>query len=704
MACAKKMGKYTLVITEKPSAAQRIALALDTRGAPQRKSKRRVPYYVARRDGEIVVVSALGHLYNVAAKGKGRTSYPIFDFEWVPVYVAERGKNRVRSWLDAISDLARDADVFIDACDYDTEGSIIGYNIIKYACGNKEANAKRMKYSTLTEEELNRSYATLLPHLDFALIEAGLTKHEIDWLYGINLSRALTVAAKNYSGNYATLSTGRVQGPTLEFIVSRERSIRSFVPTPFWEIRVKVEIDGKTFEAQHEKEKIETKQEATNIIRACEEKEGQVERVNAKQYQQASPTPFDLSSLQREAYRVFGYAPRTTANIAQHLYLEALISYPRTSSQKLPSTIGYEEILRGLNKVPQYRKLSEELLAEPILKPNEGKKQDPAHPAIYPTGKVPARILARPEKNTLDLITRRFMAVFGEPAIKESTRIVIEIGRDHFNLTGDRLLKIGWRHFYEPFLGSGEHPLPLVKEGQLVTVKDLILESGFTKPLPRFNPSSILKEMEKAEIGTKATRADIVQTLYDREYIKNEKIELTELGLKVYEVLEEHCPTAVSVELTRGLEEKMNSIQMNNEKRERVIADAVEILKPVMEKLRREEKAVGEQLSLAVRKARMEKGMIGSCPTCHTGKLITLYSRKTGKRFIGCTNYFKGLCRTSFPLPQKGRLKPTGKTCYRCGWPTILVITEKRHNWTLCFNQQCPSKKEGKKRVEMQNM
>jgi DNA topoisomerase-1 len=120
--------------------------------------------------------------------------------------------------------LAKDADNFIDACDYDIEGSIIGYCILKYACGNKEGISKRMKYSTLTKEELEKSYAEALPHLDFALIEAGRTRHEVDWLYGINLSRALTIAAKDWSGKYATLSTGRVQGPTLRFLSGKEKA------------------------------------------------------------------------------------------------------------------------------------------------------------------------------------------------------------------------------------------------------------------------------------------------------------------------------------------------------------------------------------------------------------------------------------------------------------------------------------------------
>ncbi len=202
------MGKYTLIVTEKPDAAKRIAMALDADGKAQKIVENGVPYYKAYRESDVVVVPSLGHLYTVASKEKIKRDYPVFDYQWVPRYLAERSASKIRVWLNVIAKLAENAEEFVDACDFDIEGSIIGYCILRYACGSKEKTAKRMKYSTLTKEELQQSYAHLLPHLDFALVEAGLTRHEVDWLYGINLSRALTMAVKRSSGQYATLSTG----------------------------------------------------------------------------------------------------------------------------------------------------------------------------------------------------------------------------------------------------------------------------------------------------------------------------------------------------------------------------------------------------------------------------------------------------------------------------------------------------------------
>ena len=698
------MGKYTLIITEKPDAAQRIASALDAKGKAKKMEDNGVPYYTAKRDKEIVVVPALGHLYTVAEERSGRHYYPVFSFRWAPRYAAERGAKQIRTWIETIVKLANDADSFIDACDYDIEGSLIGYCILRHACGDKENISKRMKYSTLTKKELEKSYSELLPHLDFALIEAGRTRHEVDWLYGVNLSRAMTIAAKDWSGKYATLSTGRVQGPTLRFLVVREKEIRSFVPTPYWEVKAEVEINGSVFEAEYEKGTIETKVEADKVLDVCEGKDGQVEKISIKKFRQMSPIPFDLGALQGEAYSHFGYTPRRTSSIAQRLYLDALISYPRTSSQKLPPAIKYKAILKNLSKASQYRKLAGELLAKPQLTPREGKKEDPAHPAIYPTGNLPERVLDDSERKIWDLIVRRFMAVFDEPAIRQSMKVHVNVEGHHFYLRGRQTLKEGWLRFYQPYIRSEEVLLPPIKEGETLSIKRMILEDKFTKPPPRYNPSSLLKRMEELGIGTKATRADIVQTVYYRKYVRDERMVVTDLGFNVLEVLNKYCPDVVSTKLTKELEERMGRIQANLEKRENVLVDAVEILKPVLEELKAREKIIGEQLSNAIKKARLEERIVGVCPICGTGKLMILYSRKTGKRFIGCTNYFKNKCKTSFPLPQRGTVRPLRKNCRGCGWPTVQVRIKGRRPWTLCFNPKCPLKEKRRKRLEMRNM
>ncbi|MBT0158783.1 DNA topoisomerase I [Candidatus Bathyarchaeota archaeon A05DMB-2] len=696
------LQKYTLIITEKPDAAKRIAFALDSSGKAEKKAKNGVPYYSAKRQSEdIIVVPALGHLYTVTGAKKGRTEYPVFDFKWVPRHLAERGATRIRTWLKVISELAENADVFIDGCDYDVEGSIIGYCILKYACAGKEKIAKRMRYSTLTPEELEESYMQTLPHLDFALIEAGLTRHEVDWLYGINLSRALTNAAKNHSGYYATLSTGRVQGPTLKFLETREQRIRCFVPTQYWNIKAKVSADGAVFDVEYEKSPMETRAEADALVDNCRGKEGTVETIATQEFLQKPPFPFDLGSLQSEAYRFFRFTPMQTLNIAQRLYLDALISYPRTSSQKLAPTIGYETILKKLSRNTEYQRHAAELLAKPALKPNEGKMDDPAHPAVYPTGNTPERSLNSVEKKILDLIVRRFMAVFGDPATVQSVKVTISIGGNRFLLDGKQTLEEGWLRFYKPYIRDEDKPLPPLVEGQRLEVRKVEAEEKWTQPPARYNPGSLLRKMEKEGIGTKATRAGIIQTLYDRKYIRGEKIEVTDLGLEVVEAMKKYCPSVISSELTRKLEERMDAIQQGNETRENTLKDTIEILKPVVLKLKENERTIGASLSQAIKKFRLEERTVGVCPNCQNGKLVILRSKKTGKRFLGCTNYFEGVCKTAFPLPQRGTVKPSGKTCRGCGWPTVRVWLRGRRFWNLCFNPECPLKKESKRSVEL---
>ena len=690
------MEKYTLVITEKPDAANRIAMALDADGKPKKAVSNGVPYYQAYRDGNIVVVPALGHLYTITSKQKGR-GYPVFDYQWVPRYQAERKASRIRVWLKVIAQLAKDAEGFVDACDFDIEGSIIGYTILKYACGGKETSAKRMKYSTLTKEELQESYTHLQPTLDFALVEAGLTRHEVDWLYGINLSRALTQAAQNCSGQYATLSTGRVQGPTLRFLEAREKTINCFVPTPYWSITAKISINDVLLDVEYEKT-LENKAQATEIKAACKTKEGKIETVDVKEFLQNPPVPFDLGALQSEAYRIFKYTPMRTSSILQHLYLNALISYPRTSSQKLPPAIGYQTILKKLGKAPAYAKHAAELLAKPSLKPNEGKKYDPAHPAIYPTGNLPEKPLDAAERNIFDLVVKRFLAVFGEPAIQQSINVKININGNFFYLNATRTLAEGWIRFYEPYVQSKEVSLPPLTEGQKVGVKKVVLSDYFTKPPARYNPRSLLLKMEKEEIGTKATRASTIQTLYDRKYLYGtDSLFVSDLGFEVIEVLSKYCPTVVSPELTRKLEEEMNQIQQGNQTKQNVLQNATETLKIVTSELKEKEAAIGAQLSQPLQKSRLDERTVGACPKCHEGKLVILRSKKTGKRFVGCTNFFEGKCNNAFPLPQTGTVKPLATACKSCGSPTVAVYLRARRPWKLCLNPDCPLKGERKK-------
>jgi DNA topoisomerase-1 len=243
-----------------------------------------------------------------------------------------------------------------------------------------------------------------------------------------------------------------------------------------------------------------------------------------------------------------------------------------------------------------------------------------------------------------------------------------------------------------------------MREGQKAEVKRMVLENKFTKPPPRYNPRSLLKKMEKEEIGTKTTRAGIIQTLQNRKYIREERMVITPLGLEVIDILKKYSPTVVSIELTRKLEEKMRKIQQGKEIRENVLLEAVQLLEPIIKKLRENEQTIGARLTQALKEARLEESIISVCPICRDGNLLILRSKKTGKRFIGCTNYFEGKCKNSYPLPQKGLVKPTGSICKSCGWPTLRIWIKGKRSWNLCFNPQCALKGHGTKDAELRGV
>lgn len=691
---------YTMVISEKMEAAARIATALDDDGKPRRLKEGGVTYFEAERRGErIFVVSAVGHLYNVTSERKGSFYYPVFNVVWKPVFEINKAAKHLEKWIQVFSKIAGGASKLVSGTDFDVEGELIGYTILKYACSGRIGEAKRMVFSTLTEIELRKAFENLLPNINFGLAVAGETRHMVDFLWGVNLSRAITIATKTQSGRYRVLSVGRVQAPTLKFIVDREKAIQSFVPTPYWEVTTTIEVGGKLYKAKYERSKLHSLSEAKAVVARCEEKTGFVEDVQVRTFKQNPPVPFDLGGLQGEVYKLFRYVPSRTLTLAERLYLDALISYPRTSSQKLPQTIDYREILSSLSRMVKYRRLVEELLSKTILKPHEGKRSDPAHPAIYPTGNLPEKPLNVSYRRIFDLIVRRFLSVFSIPALKQGIKVVINVEDELFYLHGKRILEKGWLKFYEPYVKSDEVFLPVLEVGQKILLKNVHLEERYKLPPTRYNPNSLLNMMDEEGIGTKATRASIIDKLYKRGYVRSERMEATELGFRVVEALEAYCPKILSVELTKELEGEMARIEEGVLKREEVLERVVNVLKDVLLDFRDNEELIGRALSDAVSEVGKEIDVIGTCPVCKSGSLIILRSKKTGKRFVGCSNFRRGMCDASFPLPQLPHtVKPMKTPCSKCGWPRVQVKSRSKRPWHLCLNPDCSTKSKRRER------
>jgi len=675
----------TLIICEKPSASLHLAEALGKSNNIRKRIKNEMPYYEVQTDNkEITICSAIGHFYGVDSKDKiGRSYYPIWDYTWRPLYEIERNHNKQKNWIDTIGNLAKECDSFINACDYDIEGSLIGYMVLKYACNGVDKIAKRMKFSTLTEKDLKKAYNNPDPKLDFPMINAGMCRHEVDWIYGINLSRALTESAKRYSNRYFTLSTGRVQGPTLKFLVEREKEIITFVPVPYWTIEACVDVNGNLINVDYEKEKIASIEEGENVVRITEDKYGIIDDLETKRYNLSPPTPFDISALQSEAYRHFGFTPRQTLGLAERLYLKALISYPRTSSQKLPESIDFKEILNKIGILNEYEEIVRKILLKEKLKPNEGKKTDSAHPAIYPTGVLPDKLEVR-EKKIFDLIVKRFFATFGDVAIKESNKAIIKVENKRFYMKASKIIEKGWIEFYDPYVKFDESLLPSINIGDRVKFVRIEAEKKHSKPPPRYNPSSLLKLMEKENIGTKATRADIIDILYRRGYVKEERMMVTPLAFKIDEILTKYCPKVMNTSFTRELEDMMVNIELNKESKEKAVIEAIDNLKPVIYDLKKQEKELGKELSKTIKKMKQSEITFDiHCPICGS-RLLVVRSRKSGKRFIGCSGMWENKCRFSLPLPQFGTLKLLDKYCTKCGFQIIQVKSKGKKPLVSC--------------------
>ncbi len=680
--------KYELIIAEKPRVSQKIASALST-GEIQQKKRGKVSYYIIERNGKkIVVAPAVGHIFTLKESGTA-FGYPIFDIKWVPTYLANKNAYYTREYIENLRELSKNADSFVSACDYDIEGELIGYNVLKFICGEDSLKkARRMKFSTLTKEELSNAYKNILKSIDFNMAYAGITRHILDWYYGINVSRALSYAYKAVSGGYLTLSAGRVQTPTLRILDDREKEIKAFVPEPFWVITAILEND---INAIHKKEKFFKKEDAEGVYAKCKGKPAVVSKIVKRKTKQNPPTPFNLGDLQSEAYKVFKYSPKRTQSLAQSLYEKGLISYPRTSSQKLPKR-DIRELLGKLLNQKGYAALVSELLEKRELKANEGKKTDPAHPCIYPTGEVP-KDLPPAELKLYDLIVKRFLATFGKPAIRETQTITFLIDGEEFIAKGTITIEENWFVFYSPYVKLKEEELPPVKEKQVLEVKKIEKKEDKTKPPNRYSQASIIRKMEALGIGTKATRAQILQTLYDRGYVEGTQIKVTLFGSKVIETLSDYVPELTSEKLTRKFEEEIEKIREGKLQKESVLLEAKETLIKILKKFKEHEGEIGKRLVEEHMRSVREQREIGTCPKCG-GKLIIRVSKKSGKQFIGCSNYPK--CNVSYPLPQGAKIVKTDKKCEYDGLPIIEVRRRGRRPYRMCIDPNCPSKKNWK--------
>lgn len=661
-----------LVVAEKPIAARRIATILSN-GSFQTRKKNGVEYYVF---GDIIVVPMKGHILDVGFPeeyGNWRTT-DLFELAKAELRYVPTHKNITV----LLKELGRNASELIIATDYDREGESIGKEAIEIVVSeNPEIQIKRAKFSAITKDEIQRAFERLT-EFDKNLADSADSRREIDLLWGAVLTRYISLTSGRIGNSF--LSAGRVQTPTLSLIVQREKEIRSFVPEDYWVPEITCEKDGIVFTAVHKE--IRKKQELTSFPKSISRAE--VVSVSKRKTETKPPTPFNTTDFLRAA-SLMGFSPAHAMSIAERLYMNGYISYPRTDNTVYPESINLEEILQQLSFSKEFGELAKKVLSQEKIVPTRGKKKTTDHPPIHPVASVSKKELSSQEWRIYELVVRRFLATLYKPLIAERTKAVLNAEGYEFIARGSVILEPGWFEMYH-YSKIEENVLPELFEGETLKVLDFKIHKKRTKPKPRYSAASLIKEMEKLGLGTKSTRAEIIQKLVNRAYIRGKKsFEPSNISYAVIDVLEKYVPDITKPDMTAKLEHEMDLVEQGRKTKDEVVKESRDMLLKILAELLENQQEISEKLKTALRGDRI----LGKCPSCG-GDLMILRSKR-GKRFVGCTGFRNG-CIVSAPLPGKGALEPTGTVCEHCGYPIVRVRFKKGRPWLLCVNPECPSK------------
>jgi DNA topoisomerase-1 len=320
--------------------------------------------------------------------------------------------------------------------------------------------------------------------------------------------------------------------------------------------------------------------------------------------------------------------------------------------------------------------------------PNEGPKTDPAHPAVHATGELPKKLTER-DRKLYDLVVRRTLATFADPATNESMTIIFDVNKELFIAKGQVNVVQGWYAFYDRYVNRKDVQLPSLKEGDQLKNQTIEMHEDQTKPPKRYTPASIIKELEKRNLGTKSTRASIIDTLYQRQYVNAQSIEATELGIKTVETLEKYCPEILDEHLTRHFEEETELVREDKKTKEEILKEAQEFLTKALTNFKQHEKKIGEALLAATRTTQTELSRVTQCPLCKEGDLSIRYSPRFKSYFLGCSKY--PACKNTSSLPS-GLPKPSTKVCKECGSPEVIMIRQGKRPFNYCINKQCKLK------------
>jgi DNA topoisomerase I len=671
-----------LIISEKANAAKKIAQFLAD-GKVKDGKHRSVPHHTFEWAGEeCVSVGLKGHVLNL--------EYPEEYSNWQKVEPsslidAEILKNvSEKGVAEAVRSLSKKADEVVIATDFDREGELIGVEALSLAF---EANPKLMDYvqrarfSALTKGEVTRAFENLV-EVSRELAAAGEARQDIDLIWGATLTRWVSRATKRYGS--AFLSVGRVQSPTLALIAERERERRAFASEPYWEIEVALQ-NGEAFIARHDTARFWEEEPARAAYENLTDT-ARVMEVKEKSATRPAPVPFNTTGFLSAAANI-GISPSRAARLAEDLYTDGYISYPRTDNTVYPVSLDMREILGTLSKVEEVGPYAEKLLASGELSPTRGKKETTDHPPIYPTGRASKGALRDDQWKIYQLVVRRFLATLSAPAKTLRTTVRLESGGEPLVAGGTVVTQEGWLAVY-PYGRRADEEMPSLSEGQEVRVTGTELLAKETQPPGRYGQGRLIRLMEDLGLGTKATRPSIIQNLYDRGYVHDDPLVPTETGIAVAQALTDFASEIATHEMTADLERSMDEISEGKVSKDSVVDRSRDVLRQVYGNLESSQ----EEFADIVRSGIREDSVLGPCKC---GKNLTVRrARKSGKRFAGCEGYPE--CDQTYSLPPRGEIIPLGTLCEACGSPEIKVVGGRRP-WITCIDMQCPKQQERRK-------
>jgi DNA topoisomerase I len=690
-----------LIVTEKNNSAKKISEILGE-GKAKADASYKVPFYTwDGPEGPQMAIGLKGHVVNPSfpedySNWQKTDLHDLIDAE---LTTEPTDKNVVR----AIKKVAKDADSLVIATDFDREGELIGVEALEEILDVKPELAEgvtRARYSALTKEEIERAFNEL-DELSWPLANAGAARRDIDLIWGATLTRAVSLATRRFGPNF--LSVGRVQSPTLGLIVERELERRAHVAEPYWEVMARFQHADGAFDAHHETDKFWKLPEAEAAV-AGTKSPGVVQEVTARRSSRKPPTPLNTTAFTTDASSRLGITPASAMRVAEDLYMQGLISYPRTDNTVYPKSLPLRELVSSLVAVPDFSAAAS-VLDGKELTPTRGKKETTDHPPIYPTDAVDPATLEGPKRRVYELVVRRFLATFAEPMVSESTRADIKAGSEMYFVRGSVVIDPGYAAIYT-YARSADDEIPKLEKGQELPLEgDPWMIDKETQPPARLSQGKLIEMMEERGLGTKATRADIIQKLYDRGYAYSNPPIPSETGIAMYDAFKQYVPEMATPEMTAKLEREMDDIVQERLEKDGVLADSRKLLHETYGEIDQN----SDDLAKVVWAGMDEDKFLGPCKVCEDAgrkkddgspNRLRIIDTKGGKRFVGCEGYDRDnpespdSCDFSRPLPGRNyELWRLEERCSICGETPRLTVKSRGRGrpWKLCLNEECPS-------------